>query len=360
MSVTTNDQADSKEVQAATRRPILRRARLLWLLPSLATLFLAIAAVAAAYCWLELNQPYRDYEAPELVLTVPSGQTIKGTAQQLEESGVIKSSRLFEIFFRFYRREQQLQAGEYRFEGNLSLFDVVEKLKNGDIHHYRVTVPEGLDRVEIAQVFVSAGFGSLERFLVLMNDPAPILDLNPEAETLEGFLHPNTYFLPSGSDEKAIVDLMLSTFRRLWTDDLSQRAAGIGLSISEIVTLASLIEKETGKPEERSLVSAVFHNRLKIGMKLACDPTVIYAVKRVKEYDGIIHRSDLQLDSPYNTYLYPGLPPGPIANPGQASILAALNPADSDYLFFVSRNDGSHIFSTNYRDHSRAVQRYQR
>jgi UPF0755 protein len=153
---------------------------------------------------------------------------------------------------------------------------------------------------------------------------------------------------------------MISNLRKLWTQEKADQARELDLTLREVLTLASLIEKESGLESERNLVSAVFHNRLKIGMKLASDPTVIYAVKRIKEYDGIIHRSDLQLDSPYNTYLYPGLPPGPIANPGLASIKAALHPADVDFLYFVSKNDGSHFFSRHFRDHNRAVQQYQR
>ena len=153
---------------------------------------------------------------------------------------------------------------------------------------------------------------------------------------------------------------MIESFRQTWTPEHSRRARELQLSIREVVTLASLIEKETALDQERPLVSAVFHNRLQQNLKLACDPTVIYAVKQVKEFDGIIHQSDLDLDSPYNTYLYPGLPPGPIANPGLESIEAALYPAQVDYLYFVSTNDGSHYFSNNYRDHNRAVRQYQR
>ncbi len=153
---------------------------------------------------------------------------------------------------------------------------------------------------------------------------------------------------------------MVRTFRRLWTAERSRRAREIDLSMREVITLASLIEKETGLARERPLVSAVFQNRLRRNVRLACDPTVIYAVKRVKEYDGVINQSDLNLDSPYNTYLYPGLPPGPISNPGMESIDAALYPADVNYLYFVSTNDGSHFFSSNYRNHRQAVRQYQR
>ena len=193
-----------------------------------------------------------------------------------------------------------------------------------------------------------------------MHDGGLVADLEPEARDLEGYLLPETYFLSRKSTEADLVQMMVDSFRRLWTSRLSRQAGQTGLTIREIVTMASLIEKETGSEVERPLVSAVFHNRLRLGMKLMCDPTVIYAVKLAKNFDGIIHQSDLDFDSPYNTYLYPGLPPGPITNPGRASLEAALSPAETDYLYFVSKNDGTHVFSANYSAHREAVVRYQR
>jgi UPF0755 protein len=240
------------------------------------------------------------------------------------------------------------------------LQEVVETIAAGRVFYHRVTVPEGLGMKEIAQIFVEAKFGSLPRFLSVMQNGDLVADLDDEASDLEGYLFPETYFLTTGSSESEIIELMLGNFRQFWTSENQRRAKELGMTVREVVTLASLIEKETGLGQERPLVSSVFHNRLRMNMKLACDPTVIYAVQRVKPYDGVIHQSDLQLDSPYNTYLYPGLPPGPIANPGRLAIEAALFPAESDYLYFVSRNDGSHVFSKGYRDHARAVRKYQR
>ena len=171
---------------------------------------------------------------------------------------------------------------------------------------------------------------------------------------------PDTYLLPHGASPRKIVATMVDDAREFWTDEHLARARDLGLTVRDVVTLASLIEKETGQAEERPLVSAVFHNRLRKGMHLMCDPTVIYGVRLLKEFDGVINQSDLALDSPYNTYRYPGLPPGPITNPGRASLEAALYPAQADYLYFVSRNDGTHVFSEDYRSHERAVRRFQR
>lgn len=238
--------------------------------------------------------------------------------------------------------------------------EVINILHEGRIRYYSVTVPEGLDMKEIAEIFVSAGFGSREKFEETFRDTDLIRHLDPVAENLEGYLFPETYYLTSDLSASEITGMMVEGFLDFWSPRHEKRAKELELTTRDSVTLASLIEKETALMEERALVSAVFHNRLDLNMRLGCDPTVIYAVKQVKPYDGVINRSDLALDSPYNTYLYPGLPPGPIANPGRASLNAALNPAESDYLYFVSRNDGSHVFSKTSREHNRAVQLYQR
>ena len=316
----------------------------------------------APLLWLrtQIRQPFKKYSESEIQIQVERGATVSEIGTMLERKGVITSSRLFRIYVHWHDMSTDLKAGEYQFSKPESLEEVVAKIVAGRIYYHRVTVPEGLELDQIASIFVQAQFGSMANFLSVMNDPERIADLDSKAENLEGYLFPETYFLTSGMIEHEIVQLMLQNFRRFWTQEKQQRADDLNMTLREIVTLASLIEKETGLDTERPLVSAVFHNRLRRNMKLACDPTVIYAVKRVKPYDGVINRSDLELDSPYNTYLYPGLPPGPIANPGKLAIEAALYPADSEYLYFVSRNDGSHVFSAKYSDHAKAVNRYQR
>lgn len=308
----------------------------------------------------ELDLPYKGYLEPEVVVGVPRGEPLNRIASRLEEAGIIRSAELLRLYYRVSPGAEHLKAGDYRFSGPVSLREVISMLSRGEAIQNRVTIPEGYDLVQIMVAFIQSGYGSVEGFGQAITRTDLIADLDPEARDLEGYLLPDTYLLPPEAGETEIIQAMVGNFRGFWTEDRRARAQELGMTVRQVVTLASLIEKETGLAEERPLVSAVFHNRLRLGMKLACDPTVVYAVRTVKEYDGIIHQSDLRLDSPYNTYLYPGLPPGPIASPGAKSIDAALYPAESDHLFFVSRNDGSHYFSSSYRDHAQAVQRYQR
>jgi len=319
-----------------------------------------IATTAVSWLWLNLNAPYRAYEDEAVLYEIPKGRTVKGIGLDLESRGIIQSADLFWLYTRIKGKTKSLKAGEYSFDHPVSLVEVVRKLESGDIHYHRVTIPEGLDVVETSSLFVEAGFGSHSEFESAVQLVDLVDRLDTKAENLEGYLFPDTYFLTRGTSAPEIVQRMVTRFLEFWTEDLDKRAKELEMSPRQVVTLASLIEKEAALVHERELVSAVFHTRLARGIRLACDPTVIYAVKQIKEYDGVINRSDLDLDSPYNTYLYPGLPPGPIASPGAQSISAALNPAEADYLFFVSKNDGSHIFSKTYAEHSRAVRQYQR
>ncbi len=305
-------------------------------------------------------RPYQGYPDSHRIISIPSGQTTSQIAHNLEAEGVIQSSSLFQWYVCLGYTSSSLKAGEYRFHNSANLPGVVNKIQQGLVHHYKVTIREGMTVREIAEQLEQEGFGTAELYEKAIQQTASIADLDSVAEDLEGYLFPETYLVTRSMTESEIVSAMVRTFRRLWTAERSRRAREIDLSMREVITLASLIEKETGLARERPLVSAVFQNRLRRNVRLACDPTVIYAVKRVKEYDGVINQSDLNLDSPYNTYLYPGLPPGPISNPGMESIDAALYPADVNYLYFVSTNDGSHFFSSNYRNHRQAVRQYQR
>ena len=318
---------------------------------------------ASFLLWLiiQIYQPYRGYEGSHQQVVIQRGSSVPQIAGTLESYGIVRSSLIFEWYARFSYRPLILQAGEYRFEKPLNLPSVTETLQEGLVHHYRVTIPEGLDMHEIAERFAGEGFGATDQFLEAMQRTALMGDWDPHAENnLEGYLFPDTYFLTRDIGEEEIVQVMVANFRKAWTPERLGRAEELGFTTREVITLASLIEKETGLSSERPLISAVFHNRLRKNLKLECDPTVIYAVKLVKAFDGVINQSDLKLDSPYNTYLYPGLPAGPIANPGLASIDAALYPAEVDFLYFVLANEGRHIFSSNYRDHTRAVAQYQR
>ena len=323
---------------------------------------LALAAAAAAG-WLIYKQatiPFKGYTEPEKFVSVNRGLSVPQIGAELQKAGVVRSGRLFAWYVRLRHPGASLKAGEYRFERPVTLPQVADKLIRGDIFFQRVTIPEGYCADDIANTFVSHGIGTPDRFREAMRNTSLISDLDREAQDLEGYLFPDTYLLPRNTSEQEVVKRMVAGFLHAWTPERQERARALNMTPREVITLASIIEKETGQATERPLVSAVFHNRLRQNIKLGSDPTVVYGVKRVKEYDGVIHQSDLKLDSPYNTYLYAGLPPGPIASPGLASLEAALNPAQVEYLYFVSRNDGSHFFSVQYAEHRRAVQKYQR
>lgn len=332
--------------------------RTLLRLSLLLILTLAGLGLAGYWTWLQLEQPF-GAGSPRIV-QIPRGASSNRIAALLAESGLLESPLCFRLAQEYSPSQRPLQAGRYALQPPLSPFQLVEILRRGRTQQHRITLPEGLDLEASVSLLVAHAFGSRSAFYEQVHSPVLIQGLDPQADDLEGYLFPETYLFEVTADEGEIIRTMVAHARKLWTPQRREQARRLGMSIREVMTLASLIEKETGASQERPLVSSVFHNRLRRNMRLACDPTVIYAVKRVNSYDGIIHQSDLQLDSPYNTYLYPGLPPGPIANPGAASVDAALNPAPTEYLYFVSRNDGTHVFSRTYEEHARAVQKYQR
>jgi UPF0755 protein len=260
---------------------------------------------------------------------------------------------------RFTGADRKLQAGEYRFSGASTPLQVLDRLAAGDVFNLTVTFPEGLTIFEMADVFAKSGLGSAPDFIAAASDPAVVASYDTKARSLEGYLFPAKYALARDAAASDVIQAMLAGFDHAFTADLKSAATERGLTVRQVLTLASLIEKETAKAEERPLVSAVYYNRLKIDMPLQCDPTVVYALMLARKWNGNIRKVDLQMDSPYNTYRLRGLPPGPIASPGLASIQAALNPADVRYLYFVSRNDGSHVFAETLAEHNRNVQRYQ-
>jgi len=237
--------------------------------------------------------------------------------------------------------------------------DVLGKIARGEVFTIAITFPEGLTIAEMSKIFEGHGFGSAASFVAAAHDPALAKSFDPGARDLEGYIFPDTYTVPRRTDANVLVHQMVERFEKVVTPDMRQAAADRGVTVRQLVTLASIVEKETAQPAERPEIAAVYSNRLKIGMPLQCDPTVIYALERVGKFDGNLRRDDLAFDSPYNTYRYPGLPPGPIAAPGKASLEAAAHPADADYLYFVSRNDGSHAFARTLDEHNRNVQRYQ-
>jgi UPF0755 protein len=328
-------------------------------------LLLIVLAALATGGWLawrqfgRLNEPFRGFAGVEQFVDVPSGTGTNAIGRLLVEAGVVRDPVTWRLAVWRSGEATSLKAGEYRFTDAMTPADVVHRIARGDVYLRSITVREGLTIRQMARVFEDAGFGPAAAFLAAARDGRLVSEIDPAARNLEGYLFPDTYPLPRRSSAADLVRRMVSRFESVMTDDLRQAAAARGLSVREAVTLASLVEKETAKADERPLVAAVYHNRLKRRMGLQCDPTVIYALELRGGFNGNLTRADLTTDSPYNTYRHAGLPPGPIAAPGRASLEAAVRPAAVDYLFFVSRNDGTHAFASTLDDHNRNVFRYQ-
>jgi len=309
-------------------------------------LIVLVAGAGAAWVYWGLEGPYRGYASNEQFVDIPTGLGTRAIGARLVAAGVIRDSLTFRAALWASGRDTRLKAGEYRFAEAMTPLAVIDKLRRGDVFVIHITFPEGLNVFEMSKIFESKGFGSAESFIKV-------------GRRLEGFLFPETYALSRHTDAPRLVHLMNEAFEHALTPEIKAAAAARGLSITQLATLASIVEKETGNSAERPLVASVYENRLRLGMLLQCDPTVIYALELAGRYDGNIRRDDLSFDSPYNTYRYPGLPPGPIASPGLASLDAVVHPAESEYLYFVSRNDGSHVFARTLAEHSQNVQKYQ-
>ncbi len=324
-----------------------------WLLLSGVALALALAS-AAIWLYTELHRPYAGF-TNEVFVEIRRGETSRGIAATLARRGVIADERLF-LAARLLRTGEVLQAGEYRFAQPASVWSVFDRFVRGDVYYHAITIPEGSNRFETARILARLDWIGEAAALAATASTEQISDLDPEAETLEGYLFPSTYHVTRGTSPAEVCRMMTREFRRIWA------RAGGETDVRETVILASLVEKETGVPDERRLVASVFHNRLRRDMRLECDPTVIYAAILEERYDGVIRRSDLDNPHPYNTYRHAGLPPGPIASPGRAAIEATLNPASTEYVFFVAAPDrsGRHVFSESLSAHNRAVARYRR
>ena len=317
------------------------------------------AVLFGVIMWVRITEPYRGYSDSELYVQVPSGAGTSEIGRALVDAGIVKDQLSFRAALYWTGASRTLKAGEYRFDRPMSAVAAVEKMARGDVYARRITFPEGHTIREMAQIYEMQGFGRARDFVDAARDVSLIADLDPKAPDLEGYLYPETYALPRGSKPSVLIQMMVARFKAVFDGELRRLTEARDMSVREAVTLASLVEKETAKPDERPMVAAVYRNRLKIGMGMQADPTVVYALQKAGRYDGNIRHDDLQIDSPYNTYRYSGLPPGPIASPGKPSLEAAVTPADVPYLYFVSRNDGSHVFSTTLDEHNRNVQRYQ-
>ena len=317
------------------------------------------AGVAGGWFYLRAQEPYRGYEGSEQFVDIPPGASSFAIGERLVAGGVVRDLQTYRLTLWLSGQGRRLKAGEYRFDHAMTPREVIDKIARGDAFVVTLTFPEGLTIAEMAKIFESHGLGPAAAFVEAAQDAALIHDLDPAARNLEGYLFPETYAVPRKTDAPRLVRLMVGRFGHVFTQEMRDAAAARQLSVRQAVALASIVEKETAKAEERPLVAAVYVNRLRRRMPLQADPTVIFAIQQTGTYTGNLRHGDLMLDSPYNTYRYPGLPPGPIASPGRASLDAAVHPADSDALYFVSRNDGSHVFAKTLDEHNRNVQQYQ-
>jgi UPF0755 protein len=326
----------------------------------IALLVAAVAVIVVAAGLLTHVQDFADRPADpgagEIVVDIPKGQGFASVCRRLHSMGIVASAWKFRLLGRLEKQDANIKAGEYLLSAAMVPRDILHRLVSGRVRLYRLTIPEGFTLEQIAAAAGRTGLVSGAECLALAERPDVARDLNLPADRLEGYLFPDTYAFPRNVTCRDIVVAMVARFRQVFDERMRRRASEIGMSVHEVVTLASIIEKETGEPSERPLIASVFHNRLKRNMRLETDPTVIYGLSA---FDGNLTRKHLKTPSPYNTYLNPGLPPGPIASPGAAALEAALYPAETAYLYFVARRDGTHQFSTSLKDHNRAVRRYQ-
>jgi peptidoglycan lytic transglycosylase G len=322
-------------------------------------LVLALVLSLRLYWVVETQTPVRAVDAEPQPFVVAPGSSAEAIGRQLAEVGLLRHPLVFRLLVLVRGVGGSLKAGEYSLDGPMSLDQIVDVLARGEVVRNEVTFPEGLNAVEASEIVGARGL-SADAFLQATKNSSLVADLDADASDLEGYLFPDTYDIPrTGDPEGVLVARMVQRFRDVMAPELP-RIAEKKLTVRQVVTLASLVERETARPEERPRIAAVFLNRLRKGMLLQTDPTVIYALRLAGRWDGNIRRADLQIDSPYNTYRYPGIPPGPIANPGRGALLGVIDPMDVKDLYFVSRNDGTHQFSETLTQHNRAVDRYQR
>jgi len=292
-----------------------------------------------------------------IILSIPPGATLKKISKDLQSLSLIRNASAFRLLANIRQKQTHIQVGEYELNQSMLPMDILKAITSGKTVLHPVTIPEGYRISEIAELLTETISINKEIFIKETRNEDLLNKLNITSKSLEGYLFPETYHFSKHTSEKKIIQTMLNTFQqRMKTKKIQHQIQSSDMSLHEIITLASLIEKETGMNGERKHISSVFHNRLKRKMRLQTDPTVIYAIEN---FDGNIRKKDLNIDSPYNTYRHKGLPPGPIASPGIKSIVAALNPIKTSHLYFVSKKDGSHQFSSSLKEHNRAVQKYQ-
>jgi UPF0755 protein len=331
-------------------------------------IFLVILFLTAAFFLYRALSIYRDAVTPRAwegdpvrEVRVPAGANASDIATLLQSRGILENRAIFLRILRTWKRTRALKAGVYRFASPISPLEAADQIIRGEVAPLIVMIPEGLDAAEVCRRLAAQfDFLNLDRLLEATADPSLIADLDPGAKNLEGYLFPDTYSIRPDMKEKEVIRLLVQRFRKVFVPGYEARCRELNMTVRQAITLASIVEKETGGGEERGLVASVFHNRLVKKMPLGADPTIIYALKQQGRFDGNLRKEDLKLDSPYNSYTHAGLPPGPIANPGAGSIRAALYPGKTDYLYFVSMNNGRHYFSRTAAEHARAVDLYQK
>jgi len=295
----------------------------------------------------------------EISVTIPAGSSNQQIAELLADSGVIKSKYAFLFLSKYLGYDKSLKAGSYVLDSSWNLNKIINELSKGQVQSIKFTIPEGYHIEQIAEKLAAEGLVDREKFLTLANSDIfdyPFLkDIDTEGYLLEGYLFPDTYQVTKGMDELDIIKMMLNRFNQIYDENLRERAKELNLTDHEVITIASMVEKEAKFDEDRPLIASVIYNRLKIGMPLQIDATVQFALGTTKPK---LYKKDLKVDSPYNTYLNYGLPPGPIGSPGKASILAALYPKETDYLYYLAKSDGTHVFSKTLEEHNAAKQKY--
>jgi UPF0755 protein len=315
-----------------------------------------LLAVAAWFRYRLENPPSPPGTSEEVIVEISPGTSTSDIFRRLGRAGVVEDGRLAEVYYRLHRRRIPLQAGEYRFRRAMPIDEVINQMGRGDVVKHAVVVPDGLTAQETFELFSQLGIGGPDAFQAALSRTELVPGLTHGVSDLEGFLFPDTYVVTRTTPADQIVDRMVANFREHFTPELQRRAAALGLTARQAVTLASIVEKESGVRSEGPVIAGVYLNRLRRGMRLQADPTVIYALRRDGKWTGTLHRSDYDYDSPYNTYMHEGLPPGPIANPGKEALIAAVTPARTSYLYFVANpSTAGHQFSTTFDEHLAAI-----
>ncbi len=319
-------------------------------------IFIGIPAYFCADIYFYANHTADLSNPKKVIISISPGQSFNKIVDDLSRKKLVTSPKKFKLIARVNKSDRKIIAGEYEFSMGISPMEILKQLTDGSVRLHRLSFPEGFNIHQIAENVEAAGFCDQKSFISAACDEEFVRQMEISATTFEGFLFPDTYYFSKDVSPQQIISAMVARFHSAWLPKWETRSKEMGFSVNEIITLASIIEKETGVATERPIISSVFHNRLRRKMRLATDPTVIYGIKN---FNGNITKKDLNTYTPYNTYMISGLPPGPIANPGSESIKAALYPAKTNYVYFVAKRDKTHYFSSTLAEHNRAVRKYQ-